>query len=367
MSSDRASAGVFMPSWLCPRPVERSRLFELDARLGALGNIAQVLIPLSLVVSAVWLGPWVLLPLIFPVPLFVAMPWLIRRVRQPEWLLLAGILGLGCSLAVSIAMTGGLRSPLVPWAVFIWPGVNARFNRRAGALIIVVISVLMAGAVLVAPPRPPAPAAAVLVCLLAAVVTTAYYTGVLSRAESDQRAAATIDPLTGLLSRAALATRFDDLRREAVQHRWPLSVVVCDIDHFKRVNDTWGHDRGDTVLRAAAATLELGARSSDLLCRFGGEEFILVLPGVPTGEAVEVAERLRAAVAQAEPGGLPVTASFGVSCAYGADIDFAALFRAADAALYRAKAAGRNQVAADAGAEGADPAQAGRPEPVNPR
>nr|GID90196.1 hypothetical protein Ade03nite_91200 [Actinoplanes derwentensis] len=340
--------------------MDRSRLFELDEQLGSHGNIAQVLIPLSLVLSSMWLGPWALLPLIFPVPLFVAMPWLIRHVRQPEWLLLAGVLGLGATLAVSIAMTGGVRSPLVPWAVFIWPGISARFPRRAGALIAAVIGVLMTVACILAPPRPPAPTPAVVVCLIAALVTTAYYTGVLSRAEHDQRAAATFDQLTGLLTRAALARRFDDLRREAVQHQWPLSLLVCDVDHFKRVNDTWGHDRGDAVLRATAAALERGARSSDLLCRFGGEEFVLVLPGAPACEAAEVAERLRLAVAGAQPAGLPVTASFGVSCAYGTDIDFAVLFRTADAALYRAKSAGRDQVmvGADHGAAGTDTARA---------
>jgi two-component system, cell cycle response regulator len=158
---------------------------------------------------------------------------------------------------------------------------------------------------------------------------------------------ATRDALTGLLNRGLV---LDGLARElhrAEREQKPLSVVIADLDHFKRINDTHGHPAGDAVLRHAADRMRSALRGYDLVGRYGGEEFLVVLPGCDPERARQVAERLREAMA-AEPmptgnAEVHVTVSLGIACATGEGVDSVALIQAADDALYRAKANGRNR------------------------
>ena len=166
------------------------------------------------------------------------------------------------------------------------------------------------------------------------------------RAEIEQRAHATLDPLTGLLNRKALAGRFAEIAEQAALTGAWVSVIECDLDHFKQINDTHGHDRGDKVLKDAAYVMRKNLRSFELVYRLGGEEFLVVLPGLELEEGHSLAERLRTGIQASRPGGLPVTASFGVAAARGAEVEFEPLFREADAALYLAKRSGRNQTIA---------------------
>jgi len=170
------------------------------------------------------------------------------------------------------------------------------------------------------------------------------------------RVQATRDALTGLWNRAAT---LDFLHRElsrASRQATPISLIMADIDHFKRINDTHGHLVGDMVLREVARRLASAVRSYDVVGRFGGEEFLIVLPACALHHAVEKAESLRLCASQ-EPvvtsaGPLPVTLSLGVAVgelAMATDSD--SLLRAADAALYRAKSGGRNRVALAASEE----------------
>jgi diguanylate cyclase (GGDEF)-like protein len=122
--------------------------------------------------------------------------------------------------------------------------------------------------------------------------------------------------------------------------------VLCDVDAFKEVNDEHGHDCGDAVLRDIAYELRKRLRSFELVYRLGGEEFLVVLPGITLQAGQEVAERLREAVEQARPTGIPITVSLGVSAARGVGVDYDVLFKAADEALYEAKRTGRNRVIA---------------------
>jgi len=148
------------------------------------------------------------------------------------------------------------------------------------------------------------------------------------------------DPLTGLWNRRFVEER---LAQEARADR-RTSVILLDIDHFKLVNDTHGHDVGDVVLRSAAQLFVLGVRASDEVCRWGGEEFIVLCPGAPETEAAQVAERLRERLeASVIPDlGRAVTISAGVAeLAPGAA---AHTLRRADQALYAAKRQGRNRV-----------------------
>jgi two-component system cell cycle response regulator len=166
------------------------------------------------------------------------------------------------------------------------------------------------------------------------------------------------DQLTTLFNRRSLFDLAPKLLADSLRHGRPLSLLVADIDHFKLVNDRRGHQAGDQVLRAVGGLFRARSREGDLAARFGGEEFVVVLTDCGLAGALARAEDLRAAVAALEPDGIPVTASFGVAVSGPARNDLEELFRAADAALYRAKAAGRNRVeAADERADGQPPAE----------
>jgi diguanylate cyclase len=150
------------------------------------------------------------------------------------------------------------------------------------------------------------------------------------------------DELTGLTNRRGLRQRLDLLDAEAARGR-RFAIAVCDLDHFKRINDEHGHDAGDRVLRAAAHTLRRSVRRNDLVARLGGAEFCIVFADVDEAHAVRLLERVRLALA-ATDAPVKVTASFGVchsSTAPGSD----AMIARADAALYRAKRDGRDRVA----------------------
>jgi len=164
------------------------------------------------------------------------------------------------------------------------------------------------------------------------------------------RRLATSDPLTGALNRRALYAALDKLVPVAKTNNHALSCVLLDIDHFKSVNDTYGHGVGDRVIQALAQISSETVRSIDLFCRYGGEEFCLMLPETDLPNALSFAERLRSIVEQElgrqvpELNGKNVTASFGVHFLTGNDIDVAILIDCADEALYEAKRAGRNRV-----------------------
>lgn len=158
------------------------------------------------------------------------------------------------------------------------------------------------------------------------------------------------DELTGMLNRrSVLHTGSVELSR-AHRYKRPLSVAILDADHFKAVNDTHGHMAGDAVLRHLAATWQGHLRVSDTLGRYGGEEFLLLLPEIDLASAVLVADRLRAetqaAICMFEGTRIPITISAGVAALTEETADLVALIEAADRALYRAKETGRNRVVA---------------------
>lgn len=168
----------------------------------------------------------------------------------------------------------------------------------------------------------------------------------LQRRHDDLQRAVSRDPLTGLLNRAAL----EELRsRPEAQERLQsadYTLAVIDIDHFKQVNDRYGHLIGDEVLRAVAGVIAHSKRKGDIAVRYGGEEFLLVLLGTHLAGAYEIAERIRENVA-IEPLPFPLSVSIGIACSHTPGELPEKVFDRADQALYRAKAAGRNRVAAD--------------------
>jgi len=171
----------------------------------------------------------------------------------------------------------------------------------------------------------------------------------LAQALLDVRAQASTDPLTGLSNRRHM---WEFLRREWIRSRRresALAVVMMDLDHFKRINDQFGHEAGDVVLTEIAALLKAQVRGSDIACRFGGEEFALVLPDATLEAVQRRAEDIRTAIhgLDLKYRGMPlggITASFGIALAPDHAGDPESLLRASDQALYEAKAAGRDRV-----------------------
>ena len=161
--------------------------------------------------------------------------------------------------------------------------------------------------------------------------------------EEQERLSMT-DGLTAVTNRRGFDLQLSARTTPSRQQKLPLSLVMIDVDHFKSINDSQGHATGDAVLKSLAQVLRGALRPDDVLARFGGEEFVALLPGCPLPEALAVAEKLRAAVETHDFGfGRPVTASFGVA-QFSAGQSPAALITAADVRLYAAKAAGRNRV-----------------------
>jgi two-component system cell cycle response regulator len=162
-----------------------------------------------------------------------------------------------------------------------------------------------------------------------------------------------VDALTGLHNRRYFETHFADLLTRTAEKGRPLSVLTLDIDHFKSVNDTWGHEAGDAILKGFAGRIKRVLRTMDLVCRLGGEEFVVVMPDTPAEIAIKVAERLRTSievdpfVIDAAGRTIAVTVSVGLA-ERGRGRDAGALLKAADDALYASKRGGRNRVTAAA-------------------
>ncbi len=159
--------------------------------------------------------------------------------------------------------------------------------------------------------------------------------------------AAKVDALTGAHNRAAFDETIERELDLAHRHKTALSILVFDIDHFKHINDSWGHQVGDEVLREFAQCCDQALRSSDMLFRYGGEEFVVLLPGVNAAGAVRAAERIRSIIEKhvftAQQHVIPVTVSVGVASVTLKD-NVDSLFARADKALYHAKQSGRNCV-----------------------
>jgi diguanylate cyclase (GGDEF)-like protein len=167
--------------------------------------------------------------------------------------------------------------------------------------------------------------------------------------QEELRAEAIRDALTGLFNRRYLdATLGRELQR-ATRHHAPIGVAMLDLDFFKRINDTLGHETGDVVLREVGALLRERSRGEDVAARYGGEELVLVLPGATLADTVRRAESIREGMAtlpvqsQLAPVG-SVTVSIGVAAYPDSGAEAETLLRAADKALYQAKANGRNRV-----------------------
>jgi diguanylate cyclase (GGDEF)-like protein len=304
---------------------------------GSLGVGALVAMP--------WLGPWPLVLVTAQVTIYALLRRWIARSATPEYPIAVAVVSAQVAIAVAVALTGAARSPLLLVFLVGVVGMPARFGTtRVIAAGLLLTEVLIFASTAAVDPAGFAADPSLVILTATSSFGLVAFAHALMQAESQKRSESVVDSLTGLENRRGMEGRFEELRATALAKGAPLALLLCDLDLFKRVNDRHGHQRGDRVLIEAAEALRACLRPSESVYRVGGEEFLVLLPGCDAGVAADVAERVRAAVEAAEPGGLPVTASVGASAATGDAIDFDELFRGADAALYEAKRGGRNRV-----------------------
>lgn len=331
-------------SWLCPTQFDRDRLLDMESKLSRARMVMYGALALAFVVGTHWIGTWILLLLGCSVIVYAILKPLYSRVDRPEYVLAATVVNAQVLIGIGIALTGGPLSPAIPVLLLPIVTLPARFPARGVAAGVALTVVIMLGATVGVDPAAFADNPTYTLVGLASIAGLAAFSHTLMSSEIEQRADATIDPLTGLLNRKSLTGRFTEIAMQATISDGWVSVIECDLDHFKQINDEYGHSHGDAVLKDVAYTLRKKLRSFELVYRVGGEEFLIVLPGVGLAEAITAAERVRAGIEEARPGGLSLTASLGVATAHGAAVQFEPLFRRADAALYEAKRNGRNRV-----------------------
>jgi diguanylate cyclase (GGDEF)-like protein len=332
-------------SWLCPTELDRSRVVDASDRVRVIRRVGSTSVGIALLASAPWVGWWTLPIFALCALNFANVERRIYKSPHPERVSATAIVITLLLLTIGIAVYRGSANPALPWTILPAAMIAARFRPQVvvAGVVLTVICVLIAtvGLHTATALNDPVP----LFITLALLISVVTIVRALQTAELHHRSEAILDPLTGLLNRNALAPRFVELSLQARLANQPVCLVLCDVDNFKEVNDQHGHDRGDAVLRDVAYTLRKQLRSFELIYRLGGEEFLVVLPGMDHVGGLEIAQRLRAAVEQAQPTGIPVTISLGLSDRCGEQVDYDVLFKAADEALYDAKRAGRNRVA----------------------
>ena len=269
----------------------------------------------------------------------------LHGVRQQQhellvWALVSAVVGLLLAGVSSVWLASSVTAPLQHIAGVVWRLKEGRLQERADVALSGVLAPLATGI------NSMAEQVALTQDDLRDKVTQA--TGALRRQKELAEQAARTDALTGLLNRRAFMEKAEEALAHAVRYGHPLSLIMIDLDHFKRVNDEHGHAVGDAVLVGFARRMELQIRVVDVLARLGGEEFVLLLPNVALKDAGLLAERMRNALASSgfawAGGELHCSASFGVAQLRAGDRVLSYWMARADAALYQAKAKGRNRV-----------------------
>ena len=290
-----------------------------------------------------------------------------RRFKDPA-LTLAQILYAITCCAAAFVIAGPARGVTLPiLAIILMFGIFGLTTRQMlGVLVYSLVAFGVASGVVAArdePDYPPVVAAAYVGMVVVVLLSSTFLTtrvqstrehlrrqkAELAQALEQIRQLATHDDLTGLLNRRAMLDRMQLEQRRSLRSGSPLLIAQLDIDHFKAVNDTHGHAAGDLVLQRFADTVRRNVRDTDVLARWGGEEFVLLLCDTPAADAVALMERLRQAVQAMQvpvaQGGQPITVTVSIGLARHTPADpLAGTLERADRALYAAKAGGRNRV-----------------------
>jgi len=333
-------------TWLCPTEFDRARMLDMEQRLQVARLVMFGALGAGCLVSVPWLGWWPVALVALQVVVYRLVQPLIATSAHPEYPIAAIVVLAQVLIAVAVALTGASDSVLLLVFLLGVAGMPARFgNTRVVAAGVGLTVVLIFAATAGVDPQRFADDPSPVIVAAAASMGLAAFAHALMRAESQKRSESAVDALTGVPNRRSMEATARGLVAQAHVTGAPLAVLLCDLDLFKSINDCYGHQRGDAVLVETAEVIRRTLRPTEQVYRVGGEEFLVLVPGCDVAPAARVAERVRAAIETARPGGLPVTASVGYSAAVGRDADFDELFRAADAALYEAKRAGRNRVA----------------------
>ncbi|MFI5028159.1 MAG: diguanylate cyclase [Solirubrobacterales bacterium] len=322
----------------------RERLLDMELRLRRYRAVCFAILAVGLAALAPELGWWWLLPLLVGFAGFGVADHFMRHSAHPAaWIAAAwGMTPL--LLAGAILATGGAASPALMWFALPAVTLGARFEPRGIAIGTAYILALLLICTYGLGPAGAAADHQDVITAVALVLCTVTLSGALVESDRAHRRRSTVDPLTGLLNRNALEQRLAELYGSAPDIDIPHALLLCDLDHFKRVNDHLGHAAGDTVLQEVAYTMRSSLRAGDSIYRVGGEEILVVLPGATEHDAVDIAERLRLAVRDLRPVGLQMTISIGAAVSRPGGFDFNELVRRADEALYAAKANGRDAV-----------------------
>jgi diguanylate cyclase (GGDEF)-like protein len=324
----------------------RERLIDMELRLRPYRFACFAILALGLAAFSSELGWWWTVPLAAGLAGFAVADSFMRNSEHPAlWVAAAwGILPV--LLADAVVTTGGAESPALMWFALPAVTLGARFDPRGMVLGTAYILALLGLSTFGLDAEVAAAHGQEVMAAVGLVLCTVILSGALVESDRAHRRRSTIDPLTGLFNRNALEQRLGELDGRLAGDGAGLShaLLLCDLDHCKRVNDRLGHATGDAVLREVAHTMRSVLRAGDSIYRVGGEEILVVLPGATAQDAVAIGERLRGAVRERRPAGVPVTISVGVAVSKVGPLDTDELVGFADAALYSAKAGGRDQV-----------------------
>jgi diguanylate cyclase (GGDEF)-like protein len=324
----------------------RERLLDMELRMRPYRAACFAILALALAAGGSSTGWWWIAPLAAGFAGFAVADRFTRASGHPA-LWIAGAWALTpLLLAGAVAVTGGAASPVLIWFALPAVTLGARFEPRGIALGTAFILTLFLVTAVAPDPGYALEHRQVLVAAATLILCAVILSGALAESDRAHRRRSTLDPLTGLLNRNALEQRLCEIEGQPCSPEEGLShaMLLCDIDHFKRVNDQLGHGAGDAVLQEVAYTMRAVLRSGDSIYRVGGEEILVILPGATRADAGTIAERLRQEVADREPVGVRVTISIGAAVSDPGPVDTDDLVSRADAALYAAKAGGRDKV-----------------------
>ena len=324
----------------------RERLLDMEVRLRPYRFACFGILGLALASVGPEVGWWWIAPLLAGLAGFAVADRFMRESRHAAlWVSAAwGILPL--LLTSAIVVTGGAASPVLMWSALPAVTLGARFSPRGMVLGTAYIVALLLTATIGFDPSAASEHHQELIAAVSLVLSTVILSGALVESDRAHRRRSTLDPLTGLFNRNALEQKLAELDGQPTSEEEGLShaLLLCDLDHFKRVNDQLGHAAGDAVLQDVAYTMRATLRAGDSIYRVGGEEILVILPGAGEEGAVEIAERLCQAVRDRRPVGVAVSISIGVAVSPPGAVDSDSLVASADEALYAAKTEGRDCV-----------------------